>query len=275
MNHYHLRLLLFFSFVILCYCQIYEPYITQPQLISVIPVNSTALTVTWQFANSSIDESDLIEIYIIFYEYYYGYEQVYASTNYTFTSTNKTITNLTMNFQLVNAYYYVCFSSNSTITNVTQYVAVLNQCILTRTCLRSEAACPGPSIVLITSASITSNSFLISFLWPIDLPYSYNSSSAQIVGNGQIGTPLSSTQNTSYTNQSYQFTGLQSTTTYTVNTSFTYTNFNGVVTTNTTTLSVTTSSAWRFVYSSDTLLMFLVIFFFDIKIFRMFISVYF
>jgi hypothetical protein len=263
MNHYHLRLLLFFSFFILCYCQIYEPYITQPQLISVIPVNSTALTVTWQFANSSIDESDLIEIYIIFYEYYYGYEQVYASTNYTFTSTNKTITNLTMNFQLVNAYYYVCFSSNSTVTNASVSLAILNQCILTRTCLRSNTACPGPSSVLVTSTSISSNSFLISFLWPNDLPYSSTSFSVQLINNGQIGTALSLTQNFSYTNRLYQFTSLQSNTTYTVNTSFTYTILDSI-TTNITILTVTTSCSWKLVYPSD-LFFFSMILFLKIK----------
>jgi hypothetical protein len=241
-------------FGIICHRQINGQYITQPKLVSVIPVNSTALTVTWQFANSSIDQSDLIQIAIVFYEYYYGLQNVYASMNYTFTPTNQTMTNLTVNFELVNAYYYVCFSSNSTITNISLYVAA-NQCILTRTCLRSDAACPGPSAVLVTSAGITSNSFLVSYLWPIDLPYTYSSLFAQIVGTGQIGTALSSIQNTTYTNQSYQFTGLQSTTTYTVNASYTYTDLNGVVTTNLTSLSITTSSA----SSSDISWIFLVL----------------
>jgi hypothetical protein len=264
-------LLLIFSILTLCYCQTYQPYITQPTLVSVIPINSTALNVTWQFANSSIDQSDLIRIYIVFYEFYYNYSAVYASTNYTFistnntfTSTNKTITNLTINFDLVNAYYYVCFSSNSTITNVTQYLAILNTCVLTRTCLRSNTTCPGPSSVNISATSITINSFIISFLWPNDLPYSPISFSAQLINNNQIGTALSVTRNFSYTNRPYQFTGLQSATTYTVNTSFTYTILGNIIT-NTTTLTVTTSCSWKLVYSSNLSFIFfsfLVIFFF-------------
>jgi len=248
------------SIITLYHCQTYQPYITEPKLVSVIPVNSTALTVTWQFANVSIDRSDLIRIYIIFYEYYYEYNNIYASTNYTFTSTNKTITNLTKNFELVNAYYYVCFSSNSTVTNVTQYLAILNRCILTRTCLRSNKSCPGPSIVIIYSINISSNAFSISFLWPNDLPYSPISFSAQLINNGQIGTALSITQNTSYTNRPYQFTGLQSNTIYTVNTSFTYTILDRF-TTNITTLAVVTSCSWRLVYPSDLLFSFSVILF--------------
>jgi len=241
------------SIITLYHCQIYQPYITEPKLVSVIPVNSTALTVTWQFANVSIDRSDLIRIYIIFYEYYYAYNNIYASTNYTFISTNKTITNLTKNFQLVNAYYYVCFSSNSTVTNVTQYLAILNRCILTRTCLRSNKACPGPSTVIIFSTNISSNSFIISFLWPNDLPYSPISFSVQLINNGQIGTALSVTQNTSYTNRQYQFTSLQSNMIYRVNTSFTYTILNSFTTTNITTLTVITSCSWKLVYPSDLL----------------------
>jgi hypothetical protein len=262
-------LLLILSIVTLCYCQIYQPYITEPKLISVVPVNSTALTVNWQFADDSIDQSDLIEIYIIFYEYYYGYNQTYASTNYTFTPTNKTITSLTINFDLVNAYYYVCFSSNSSITNITQYVAILNRCILTRTCLRSNTACPGPSSVITTSTSIASDSFIISFLWPNDFPASQDSFSAQLINNGQIGTALSITQNDSYTNRPYQFTGLQSGTTYTVNTSFTYTIFNGITTMNITTLTVNTSRSWKLFDPSALLVIFsscMVIFFFQIKL---------
>lgn len=251
----YLRIIIL-SILTLCYCQTDQPYITEPKLTAVIPVNSTALTVVWQFANVSIDKSDLIRIYITFNEYYYSYSQSYASTNYTFTSTNKTITNLTKNFELVNAYYYVCFSSNSTITNVSIYLAILNQCILTRTCLRSNTACPGPSTVIISS-SISSNSFIIYFLWPNDLPFSPNSFSATIISNGQIGTALTSTQNTSYTNYPYQFTNLQANTAYTVNTSFTYTFLNGATITNVSTITVTTSCSWRLVYSGDLLLLFL------------------
>ncbi|CAF4705732.1 unnamed protein product, partial [Rotaria socialis] len=128
----------------LCNCQT-GPSITQPKLISIIPINSTALTVNWAFAATSIDQSDLIRIYIVFYEFFYSYNATYASNNYTFTSANKTITSLTKNFDLVNAYYYVCFSSNSTVTNVSVFLSIVNICTLTRTCLRSNAACPGPS----------------------------------------------------------------------------------------------------------------------------------
>ncbi|CAF4824046.1 unnamed protein product [Rotaria sp. Silwood2] len=147
---------------------------TEPKLTSAIPINSTALTINWKFADISVDRSDLIRIYIIIYEYYYEYNRIYTSTNYTFTSINKTITSLTKNFELVNAYYYICFSSNSTVTNFSQYLFILNTCILTRTCLRSNTACPGPSSVIILSTNISSNSFIISFLWPNDLPYSPN-----------------------------------------------------------------------------------------------------
>jgi hypothetical protein len=254
---YMLQLLLFLSIITLYHCQIYAP-ITEPKLTSVIPVNSTALTVNWQFASDAIDQSDLIRIYIVFYEYFYGYNQTYASTNYTFTSANKTVTSLTKNFQLVNAYYYVCFSSNSTITNDTQYVSNVN-CTLTRTCLRSNTACPGPSSVAISTASISANSFIISFIWPNDLPYSPNSFSAQLINNGQVGTALSSTTNSSSTIWPYQFTGLQSRTTYTVNTSVTYTIFNNAAQTNITTLTVTTSGSSKLFSTSDFCLFFSVI----------------
>ncbi|CAF1130137.1 unnamed protein product [Adineta steineri] len=246
--------LIFISTITLCYCQI-APYITEPKLTSVIPINSTALTLTWQFADLSVDRSDLIQISIIFYEYYYSYNKTYPSIDYTFTSTNKTITNLTKNFELVNAYYYVCFSSNSSITNVTQYLFVTN-CILTRTCLRSNAACPPPSNVLISSANIQSNSFLISFLWPNDLPYTPISFTTQLINTNQTGTALNLIQNTTYTNRSYQFTGLQSRMTYTINTSFTYTILNSMTKTNTTILTVTTSCSLKLVYTGDFLVSF-------------------
>ncbi|CAF3084412.1 unnamed protein product [Rotaria sp. Silwood2] len=229
---------------------------TEPKLTSAIPINSTALTINWKFADISVDRSDLIRIYIIIYEYYYEYNRIYTSTNYTFTSINKTITSLTKNFELVNAYYYICFSSNSTVTNFSQYLFILNTCILTRTCLRSNTACPGPSSVIILSTNISSNSFIISFLWPNDLPYSPNSYTTQLINNGQIGTNLGLTQNTSYTIRSYKFTGLQSRTTYTINTSFSYTILNGVIKTNTTILTVTTSRSSKLFYTSDLLFFF-------------------
>ncbi|CAF1402967.1 unnamed protein product [Rotaria sordida] len=248
--------LLSFSIITLCHCQIY-PYMTEPKLTSVIPLNSTALIINWQFANTSIDQSDLIRIYIIIYEFYYEYNRTYPSINYTFTSINKTITSLIKNFELVNAYYYICFSSNSTITNFSQYLSILNTCILTRTCLRSNKACPGPSSVIILSRNITSNSFIISFLWPNDLPYSSNSFTTQLINNGQIGTYLGSTQNISYTIRSYQFTGLQPRTTYTVNTSFSYSILNSFTKINTTILTVTTSCSSKLSYTSDLLFFFI------------------
>ena len=249
-NHLHssYTLILFLLFVPLRYCQT----ITEPKLISVTPVNSTALTVNWRFADTSIDQSDLIQIHIVFYEFFYGLRDIYASSNFTFTSTNKTVTNLTKNFQLVNAYYYVCFSSNSTITNASRHL-IVNSCILTRTCLRSNAECPGPSTVAILPASISSISFIISIIWPNDLPYSWNSSTTQLVHNGQAGTRLSSTANVSYTNQQYQFTGLQPETTYRINTSFTYTLLNRITQTNTTILTVTTSYSSKLIYNSNLL----------------------
>ncbi|CAF3690112.1 unnamed protein product [Rotaria sp. Silwood1] len=228
----------------------------KPKITSVIPINSTALTINWQFADVSIDRSNLIRIYIIIYEFYYSYNRIYASTNYTFTSINKTITSLIKNFELVNAYYYICFSSNSTVTNFSQYLSIINTCILTRTCLRSNTACPGPSSVIILSRNITSNSFIISFQWPNDLPYSSNSFTTQLINNGQLGTNLGLTQNTSYTTRLYQFTGLQSRTTYTINTSFTYSILNGVIKRNTTILTVTTSYSSKLSYTSDLLSLF-------------------
>jgi hypothetical protein len=251
MDNYWYYSYILLAIAALCHGQT-GPYITQPTLTSVIPINSTALNVTWQFAAVSIDLSDLIRIYIVFYEYYYAYSNSYASTNYTFTSANKTVTSLVRNFDLVNAYYYVCFSSNSTITNVSKYLAIVNTCVLTRTCLRSNAACPGPSSVTVVPTSISANSFVISFLWPNDLPYSANSFTATLTNNGQTGTALASTQNSSYTNRPYQFTGLQSQTTYTVNTSFTYTILN-TANTNITTLTVTTSSSSK-LFSTGVLL---------------------
>jgi hypothetical protein len=251
MDNYWCSSYILLSIVTLCHCQTY-PHITEPKLTSVIPINSTALTVNWLFADASIDRSDLIRIYIVFNEFYYTYyNRTYASTNYTFTSINKTVTSLTKNFELVNAYYYVCFSSNSTIKNISRYLAIVNNCILTRTCLRSNTACPGPSPVIILSTNISSNSFIISFVWPKDLPYSSNSFTAQLINNNQTGTALSLTQNTRYTIRRYQFTSLKSGTTYTVNTSFTYTILNSTTKTNTTILTVTTSGSSKLLYTGD------------------------
>ncbi|CAF0817183.1 unnamed protein product [Adineta ricciae] len=225
------------------------PDITEPRITSIVPINSTALTVNWQFADTSIDRSDLIRISIDFYEYYYSYNRTYLGTNYTFVSTNKTITSLTKNFELVNAYYYVCFSSNSTVTNVSVYLAITNNCILARTCSRSNTTCSGPSSVLISSINMSPTAFLISFLWPNDLPYKPISFTANLINNNQSGTPLSVIQNSTHTNRSYLFNGLTSNTAYTVNTSFTYSALYNVTKVNTSTLIVTTSSSARIFYT--------------------------
>ena len=252
-----LRTISVLSLIVLCRCQTFAP-ISEPRLISVIPVNSTTLTVNWQFASASIDRSDLIRISIVFNEFYYSYNRTYAATNYTFTSTNTTITSLSRTFELVNAYYYVCFSSNSTLTNATRFLAIVNNCLLARTCLRSNAACPGPSSAAVQSTEVSSTSFVITFLWPNELPYSPTSFTAQLTNNGQFGSSSSWTQNTSYTARSFRFSGLQSRTTYTVIASVIYMLINGAVQTNVTTLTVTTSSAWRFVGPCDlTMLLFL------------------
>lgn len=225
-----------------CHCQTSVSF-SEPKLISVTPVNSSALTILWQFADSTYDQSDLIRVSIDISEFYFNYNRTYASTNFTFTVTNKTITTLTRSFELVNAYYYVCFSSNSTATNTSYFLAVVNNCRLTRTCLRSNTACPGPSSLAVSATNITSTSFVVSFYWPNDLPFSPTTFTARLLNNSQSGTPLSVTQNSSYTIRPYQFSGLQARTTYFVNTSVIYSIFSSPATTNVTTLTVTTSTS--------------------------------
>lgn len=240
------------SIVTFCHCQIFV-FITEPRVTSIVPLNSTALTVNWEFASQAYDQSDLIRIYIVFYEFYYTYNRVYASTNYTFTTANKTITSLTKNFELVNAYYYVCFSSNSTVTNVSQYLSIINSCTLTRTCSRSGNSCPGPSVVTVLATNITSNSFTILFLWPNDLPYTWNSSAVKLTNNSQTVSAYLSSQNNTYTTRSYQFTGLKSQTSYTVNASFSYAILGGTPTTNITILTVKTSCSSKLLCADDLL----------------------
>ena len=225
-----------------CHCQT-SVSLSEPRLISVTPVNSSALTIRWQFADPAYDQSDLIRVSIDISEFYFNYNQTYPSTNFTFTSSNKTITNLTRTFELVNAYYYVCFSSNSTVTSGSYFLAVVNNCRLTRTCLRSNTACPGPSSLAVSATSVTSTSFVVSFYWPNDLPFSPTTFNARLLNNNQSGTPLSVTQNSSYTIRPYQFNGLQARTTYSVNTSVIYSIFSSPATTNVTILTVTTSTS--------------------------------
>ena len=250
MGNFWLTLDVFLLLILFCHCQTFTS-ITEPRLISVTPVNSTALTVSWQFADPSVDQSNLIQISITFYELYYNYNRTYGPTNFNFTSTTKNITNLTRSFELVNAYYFVCFSSNSSITNTSFFLAVVNNCRLTRTCLRSNTACPAPSSLIVAATSVTSTSFVVSFLWPSDLPFSPTTFSARLLNNSQTGTPLAVTQNSSYTITPYQFTGLQARTSYTVNATVIYSLINNAATTNITTLTVTTSASSTFFSAGD------------------------
>ena len=190
--------------------------ITEPKLTSITPVNSTALTVTWQFASSTYDQSDLIRVYIQFYEFLYNYGPINTLVNYVFTTNNKTITSLTTNSELVNAFYYICFSSNSTLTNYTQYLFV-RTCQLKRTCLRvNSSICPQTGFILISTTDSSASSLTIAVNWLNNLPYTRNTTTVQLANNGAVGTALSSSINTTYTILPYQFTGLQSQTSYTV-----------------------------------------------------------
>lgn len=219
--------------------------LTEPKLTSVIPLNSTALRVNWQFASDSIDQSNLIVISIVIYEFYLTHKATYGPFTYSFSPSNKTVTNMTFNSEWVSANYYVCFSSNSTITNTTQLVTVTNNCVLTRTCARSNTSCPGASSFQWVSSNITTNSFILAFLLPIDLPYAHLSSSAQILNNGPVGSALAVTQNASFYIYRYQFNNLQSSTSYIVNTNVTYSTLNIRNETNVSTITVTTSVATR------------------------------
>ncbi|CAF2503525.1 unnamed protein product [Rotaria sp. Silwood2] len=210
--------------MLLCHSQVNIP-LTEPKLIAVTAVNSTALTVTWEFANSTYDQSDTIKIVIEFYEFYFNYGPINTSINYTFTSTNKTITSLTKNFDLVNAFYYVCLSSNSTNINVTVSL-VKKTCQLKRTCSRfNSSICSEVPFVVISHMVSSSNSFIINVNWLKNVPYLRNGTTVQLINNGVTGTSLSLTENNTYINQPYQFSGLQSNTNYTVNIIVNYTIF--------------------------------------------------
>jgi len=243
----HLFLL---SIIPLCYSQ--GVPLTQPTLTSITPINSTALNVSWQFASSIYDQSNLIQIYIDFYEFYFNYGPINTSIIYTFTS-NKTITNLVENFDLVNAYYYVCFSSNSTNTNTTEFLFI-STCQLVRTCLRSNSsACPQNGFVVISSSSITSSSFIITVDWLQNLLYTPISTTVQLASTGVTGTALAVTQNSTYINLPYQFSNLQSQTNYTVNIIVNYTLFNTIMS-NTIVYSVTTSRSSNLFNTGDILI---------------------
>ncbi len=243
---HHLFLL---SIIPLCYSQGIP--LTQPTLLPITPINSTALNVSWQFASPIYDQSTLIEVDIDFYEFYYNYGPVNYSVDYTFTPANKTITSLVENFELVNAFYYVCFSSNSTNSNTTVFLFV-ETCQLKQTCLRSNSSCPQNGFVVISQSSITSNSFIINVLWLQNLLYTQNATSVQLT-NGATGTALSSTQNSTYINLPYQFSGLQSQTSYTVIITVSYIVF-GQSMTNVMNYTVTTSRSSNLFHTGNILI---------------------
>ncbi|UJR31883.1 hypothetical protein I4U23_019357 [Adineta vaga] len=243
--------LLIFSIVPLYRSQT-DVSITEPRLTSTVAVNSTALTVNWQFANSSIDQSDLIRVYITILEYFTKYTTTVYSTNYTYT-TNKTITSWTQNFPLVNAFYSVCFSTNSTITNYTYFVST-TQCQLARTCSRQNSSvCPNASAVTIISSDITSNSFLITINWYNVLPIIRNSTVVQILSENLNATFVSILTNDTYIIESYRFSNRQSLTTYAINTLISYTLLNQIKT-ESYVLSVTTSRSSKNFLTSDILI---------------------
>ncbi|CAF1309113.1 unnamed protein product [Adineta steineri] len=251
--HHHflllpLLLLLCLSVIPLCYSQ-NGYYITQPTLTQITPLNSTAFTITWQFANSSFDQSDLILIYIGIFAFYNGYNSTWDTTNYTFT-TNKTITSLTKNYDFVNAFYLVCFSSNSTLTNVTQFVA-LSTCQLTRTCTRSNSSvCPKASFITVLPTQISSNSFIITVYLLNSLPYTLTSTQVQLINTNTYGTQTGTTYNTTYIIQSFLFSNQQPKTTYTVNTIVNYTIFTTTIA-ETYNFTLTTSRSSILVCTSD------------------------
>jgi hypothetical protein len=243
--------LFFLSIVPLCHSQSGVP-LTQPTLLSITPISSSALNVTWQFASSTYDQSNLIQIYIEFYEFYYNYGPIITSVNYTFTSTNKTITYLTQNFQLVNAFYYVCFSSNSTNINSTESLFI-QTCQLKQTCSRSSSSiCPQNAFVIISYTNVSSNSFIIIVNWLQKLPYTQNTTTVQLVNNGVTGTALASTQNNTYISLPYRFSGLQSQTNYTVNIIINYILFGNSMT-DVINYTVTTSRSSNLFYTGDIL----------------------
>ncbi|CAF3332795.1 unnamed protein product [Rotaria socialis] len=217
------------SYVILSHSQTHIP-LTQPTLTSITAVNSTALTVTWVFANATYDQSDLIRITIQFYEFYYNYGPVNTSISYTFTATNKTITSFTQNFDLVNAFYYVCLSSNSTNVNAPSPL-VKRTCLLKQTCSRANSSiCSQIPFVIISNGASSSNSLNININWLKQLPYTQNGATVQLISNGATGTLLTSTDNGTYVIQTYQISSLQSNTNYTANIIVNYTIFGSILT---------------------------------------------
>lgn len=216
--------------------------LTEPRLISIAPISSTALVVRWEFADAAFDQSDLIQISITFNEFFFNYNSTPVVNNFTFTAQNKTITTLTRTFPLVNAFYYVCFSSNSTSANSTRFV-FSNKCSLVRTCERyNTSVCLPASFVRISTTNISSNAFTILIQWLKNLPYTRNSATAQLIGQSGQGTALSAIENDTYISFPFRFSGLSPNTTYTVNTSTSY-RLLDQLTTNIQTVSVTTSGS--------------------------------
>ena len=237
--------------VVSCSCQTNIP-LTEPKLTGVTPLNSTALNVSWQFASADVDQSDLIQVRIDFYEFFANYGPNNTSRNYVFTRANKTNSSIVENFQYVNIFYYVCFSSNSTNVNITNYL-YMRTCRLVRTCSRANVSiCPQDGLVTITPTSITSNSFIINVSWLNNIYYNRNTTSVQLTGSSTMGTALSLSTNETYTSYPYQFTGLQSQTSYSVDIFVKYTLFgSSLMDTMNTIVITTTSRSSNLVYTGN------------------------
>lgn len=233
------------------------PTLTEPRLSSIVPVNSTALRVFWTFANSAFDQSDSIQINIVFNEYFYGYNRTYPAIQYQFDANNKTITNLTRNFELVGAHYFICFSSNSSRTNFTQYFLFNSECRLARTCVRSNQSCPSPASFTLESVSSTSNSFTVAGMWPLEIPYSPVNFTVQLATNNQSGALTSVTQNVSHLIRRYDFNNLQPSTNYLVNSVVYFQRPDNQLQQNTITLNMSTTSLSLSLFSTTSVKCFL------------------
>jgi hypothetical protein len=83
---------------------------------------------------------------------------------------------------------------------------------------------------MISYSNVLSNSFIITVSWLKNLPYAQIMTMVRLVNNGVIGTALLTTENSTYFNRPYQFSGLQSQTNYTVNVTVSYMIFNRIIT---------------------------------------------
>lgn len=244
-NFLYIFLLLFIP---LCYSQS-GVYLTEPKLVSVNPINSTALNITWQFDTN--DQSDLVRVLIEFYEFYFNYGLINTTISYTYVLANKTsISSYIYNSELVNGFYYVCFSSNSTLTNVTVFL-YQRTCRLRRTCLRiNSSVCPQTFFAIISTTDISSNSFTINVNWLKNLPYTRGVPTVKLADNSVTGTQLSSTENATFTTIPYRFSGLQWKTGYIVSVTVNYTIF-GSTLSDVMNYTVSTSRSSSFFYTSD------------------------